>query len=457
MVTANVDIAALKARHPLGDTVEAAGVRLRGRGRVRQGVCPFHDEAEGSANSTVSSRSWVASHDGPLPRLGCAAFSSRHSTISGQASPNTSSSSSAGSRVTRSGNSRLSVALRLGWPGLGGVASPWADPSACGCASLASNALSALACSSRTALTASSNARRPTRISFPCASTTPSSSSSSSSSSSRFSRPSLRSRCRSAAEPMPSCNARSNAPRTRRDSTPSSRLALSVRSDLPLREPVNDRHAHVGVAPTRGGHLHVGDELGGVLLVAGLRHLHLVPLPIVAAVGHIRVVGRLQRVGGHLLRVLQGHGHLAFPSIVIIVPRAPVPVFAHMALLPQQPLQRILGGVERLHLIEPLQYASFVWLMGRCYFVLTDSGGVQEEAPSLGKPVLVMRNKTERPEGVDAGVARLTGTDSTSIYTEAQRLLDDPAAYAVMAHAINPYGDGHASSRIVDILQGALA
>ena len=113
-----------------------------------------------------------------------------------------------------------------------------------------------------------------------------------------------------------------------------------VRSDLTLREPVNDRHAHVGAAPTRGGHLHVGDELGGVLLVAGLRHLHFVPLPLVAAVGHIRVVGRLQRVGGHLLRVLQGHGHLAFPSIVIIVPRAPVPVFAHMALLPQQPLQQ---------------------------------------------------------------------------------------------------------------------
>ena len=117
-----------------------------------------------------------------------------------------------------------------------------------------------------------------------------------------------------------------------------------VRSDLPLREPVNDRHAHVGVAPTRGGHLHVGDELGGVLLVAGLRHLHLVPLPLVAAVGHIRVVGRLQRVGGHLFRVLQGHGHLAFPSIVVIVPGAPVLVFAHMALLPQQPLLLQLGS-----------------------------------------------------------------------------------------------------------------
>ena len=123
----------------------------------------------------------------------------------------------------------------------------------------------------------------------------------------------------------------------------------------------------------------------------------------------------------------------------------------------QEPVQRILGGVERVHLIEPLQYASFVWLMGRCHFVLTDSGGVQEEAPSLGKPVLVMRRRTERPEGVDAGVARLTGTDSESIYTEAQRLLDDPAAYAEMAHAINPYGDGQASRRIVDILQGALA
>ena len=99
----------------------------------------------------------------------------------------------------------------------------------------------------------------------------------------------------------------------------------------------------------------------------------------------------------------------------------------------QQPVHRILGDVERVHLIEPLEYAPFVWLMGRCYFVLTDSGGIQEEAPSLGKPVLVMRNRTERPEGIEAGVAKLVGTDSQSIHREAQRLLDDHRAYERMA------------------------
>ena len=119
----------------------------------------------------------------------------------------------------------------------------------------------------------------------------------------------------------------------------------------------------------------------------------------------------------------------------------------------QAPVQRILGGVERVHLIEPLEYTSLVWLMGRCYFVLTDSGGIQEEGPSLGKPVLVMRKNTERPEGLEAGVARLVGTDSESIYRESQRLLDDPDAYSRMAQAVNPYGDGQAARRIVHILE----
>lgn len=122
----------------------------------------------------------------------------------------------------------------------------------------------------------------------------------------------------------------------------------------------------------------------------------------------------------------------------------------------QQPVLRILGGVERVHLIGPLEYAAFVWLMSRCYLVLTDSGGVQEEAPSLAKPVLVMRKTTERPEGVDAGVARLVGTDGDAIYQECQRLLQDDHAYNAMARATNPYGDGNAAKRIVDILESSM-
>jgi UDP-N-acetylglucosamine 2-epimerase (non-hydrolysing) len=119
----------------------------------------------------------------------------------------------------------------------------------------------------------------------------------------------------------------------------------------------------------------------------------------------------------------------------------------------QKPVWRILGGVGRVHLVAPLEYAAFVWLMSRCYMVLTDSGGVQEEAPSLGKPVLVMRKNTERPEGISAGVARLVGTDGDSIYRECQRLLRDSQAYDSMALATNPYGDGQAAKRIVSILE----
>ena len=98
-----------------------------------------------------------------------------------------------------------------------------------------------------------------------------------------------------------------------------------------------------------------------------------------------------------------------------------------------------------------------MWLLNRCNFVLTDSGGVQEEAASLGKPVLVMQKKTERPEGVNAGVARVVGTSTQAICMEAQRLLDDPAAYSEMAQAVNPYGDGRAAGRIVDILEQSTA
>jgi len=114
----------------------------------------------------------------------------------------------------------------------------------------------------------------------------------------------------------------------------------------------------------------------------------------------------------------------------------------------QAPVKRIIGDNSKVFLIDPQEYLPFVWLMNRSYLIITDSGGVQEEAPSLGKPVLVMRNTTERPEAVDAGTALLVGTDTARIRDEALRLLQNEAAYADMARAINPYGDGTASAQI---------
>jgi UDP-N-acetylglucosamine 2-epimerase (non-hydrolysing) len=115
----------------------------------------------------------------------------------------------------------------------------------------------------------------------------------------------------------------------------------------------------------------------------------------------------------------------------------------------QRPVRQILGGMPNVHLIEPLEYRPFVFLMDASYLILTDSGGVQEEAPSLGKPVLVMRNHTERPEGLTAGTVRLVGNGEQSIVGEVRRLLHDRARYRRMSRAHNPYGDGRASGRIV--------
>ncbi|MCM5572374.1 UDP-N-acetylglucosamine 2-epimerase (non-hydrolyzing) [Burkholderiaceae bacterium FT117] len=114
---------------------------------------------------------------------------------------------------------------------------------------------------------------------------------------------------------------------------------------------------------------------------------------------------------------------------------------------------RTLGDHPRIVLCPPLDYLPFVGAMQRAYLILSDSGGVQEEAPALGKPVLVLRQETERPEAVEAGVVRLVGHDFDRIVGEAQRLLDDPAAYAAMARGVSPYGDGHAAGRIVGVLR----
>lgn len=120
------------------------------------------------------------------------------------------------------------------------------------------------------------------------------------------------------------------------------------------------------------------------------------------------------------------------------------------------PAFRILGDCKNIHLVKPLTYPHLIWLMNRSFFVLTDSGGIQEEAPSLGKPVLVMRDVTERVEGIDAGTAKLVGTNTRRIMEEASRLLTDRQAYEVMARAVNPYGDGTSSEKIMEIMSGLL-
>jgi UDP-N-acetylglucosamine 2-epimerase (non-hydrolysing) len=127
----------------------------------------------------------------------------------------------------------------------------------------------------------------------------------------------------------------------------------------------------------------------------------------------------------------------------------------HLNPLVQQTAREVLGEVERVHLIKPLDYEPFVQLISKSYLILTDSGGIQEEAPSLGKPVLVLREVTERPEGVEAGTVRVVGRDRADIVNEAQILLNDKEEYNRMARSVNPYGDGHASERIATILEGA--
>lgn len=128
----------------------------------------------------------------------------------------------------------------------------------------------------------------------------------------------------------------------------------------------------------------------------------------------------------------------------------------HMNPIVRQIAEEVLGNDERFHIIEPLDVLDFHNFMAHSYLILTDSGGIQEEAPSLGKPVLVMRDTTERPEGIAAGTLKLVGTDEETIYSEFKRLVEDEIAYDEMAHATNPYGDGYACKRIADILENTI-
>lgn len=155
---------------------------------------------------------------------------------------------------------------------------------------------------------------------------------------------------------------------------------------------------------------------------------------------------RRENFGGGMERIARAIARIAERDDVgIVFPVHPNPQVRGV-------MEAMLGYHPRVALIDPLDYPHFVRLLDLCSFVLTDSGGVQEEAPGLGKPVLVLRETTERPEGIAAGTARLIGSDEDRIVAEVVRLLDDPAAHAAMARAHNPFGDGHASARIVEQL-----
>lgn len=159
-------------------------------------------------------------------------------------------------------------------------------------------------------------------------------------------------------------------------------------------------------------------------------------------------------VTGHRRESFGGGFERMCTALTKIAERDDVQVIYPVHLNPnvKDPVEKLLGSLDRIKLVPPQDYLPFVHLMRRADIILTDSGGVQEEAPSLGKPVLVMRDTTERPEAVDAGTVKLVGTDAELIVSETNQLLDDETAYAAMSRAHNPYGDGHASERIRDAI-----
>jgi len=164
---------------------------------------------------------------------------------------------------------------------------------------------------------------------------------------------------------------------------------------------------------------------------------------LVLVTGHRRESfgGGFERICEALALTAQKH-----PDVKIVYPM-------HLNPNVREPVNRILKGIGNIHLIEPQQYLPFIYLMMRAHIILTDSGGIQEEAPSLGKPVLVMRDTTERPEAVSAGTVKLVGTDFTKMTSSLSELLDNKESYHAMSFAHNPYGDGKACQRIVDALR----
>ena len=173
-----------------------------------------------------------------------------------------------------------------------------------------------------------------------------------------------------------------------------------------------------------------------------LNHLDFAHRRVIAVTCHRREnYGKpMQDIMHAILEVVERH-----PDVEVVYP-------VHLSPVVRECAFPILGGHDRIHLIDPIDVEEMHNLIARCAFVMTDSGGLQEEAPALGKPVLVMRRETERPEAVAAGTAKLAGVEKDVIVSMANELLDSPEAYAKMAKAVNPYGDGHASARIADAI-----
>lgn len=199
---------------------------------------------------------------------------------------------------------------------------------------------------------------------------------------------------------------------------------------------------------------HTGNTVIDALLTVADRH-PICPVPGLAWEDYrviLSTVHRRENWGEPLQNIATGFLKVLdkFPDTALLLP-------LHRNPTVRQPLTDILGNHPRVFLTEPLDYSELVGAIQRCYLLLTDSGGLQEEAPSLGKPVLVLRETTERPEAVEAGTAKLVGTDAETILNEATKLLSRPEAYQAMANAINPFGDGHASQRIVQAVKDYLA
>lgn len=171
-------------------------------------------------------------------------------------------------------------------------------------------------------------------------------------------------------------------------------------------------------------------------------------LPLAQGRWVLMTAHRRENLGQPLRQICQGVRRMvaAFPDVQVVYPVHPNPAV-------RATVNEVLGNTERIHLIEPIEVEDMHNLIKRCTLVMTDSGGLQEEAPALGKPVVVLRTETERPEVVESGMAILAGVEEESVFQAGSSLLGDAALYHRMSHAINPYGDGHASERIVKILQ----
>jgi UDP-N-acetylglucosamine 2-epimerase (non-hydrolysing) len=221
------------------------------------------------------------------------------------------------------------------------------------------------------------------------------------------------------------------------------------------------RLAHWHFAPTEGaaenlrrenvrGEIHVTGNTGIDALLSTVARLP-ARSPSAASRSVLLTAHRRESFGEPMRRIFRAARAIAdaFPDVQLHCPVHPNPNVKALA-------QEHLGGHARIHLSEPLDYPGIVQAMAASHFILTDSGGIQEEAPALGKPVLVLREQTERPEAVVAGVARVVGTDEARIVAEATRLLVDPEHFAAMSAGASPYGDGHAAPRILSVLRAQL-